>query len=137
MAGADLLYRRDATIRVWVLVLDALYVTSLAPFSRLDRACQFTRTAHCGSSARRLAVAGLCLPGFPCLSFVGGVCSFLARACQHLIVSNVKRDASLARRPLKPARAVHVRLSPADTQIAPLSPDMRLSQGHNSCRLDF
>ena len=40
----------------------------------------------------------------------------------------MKRDASLARSPLKPARAVHVRLSRADTQTALPPPDPRLSQ---------
>ena len=51
-----------------------------------------------------------------------------ARASWSLIVSNMKRDASLARRPLKPARAVHVRLSQAYTQIVVPSLDPRLCQ---------
>ena len=64
---------------------------------------------------RRLAVGGL---GVSCL----------ARARGLSIASNMKRDASLAHSPPKPARVVYVRLSQADTQIDLHTPDPRLSQ---------
>ena len=97
---------------------------------RLDRA------ARCGWSVRRLAVAVLCLPGDSLSLTRGwGSCSCLARACRSFIVSSMKRDASLARSPLNPARAVYIRLFPCRHADRSAPPDPRLSQA-TSCRTD-
>ena len=60
----------------------------------------------------------------PCRSLVGGAL-LLPRTRSPVTSGSMKRDVSLTRSPLKPARAVHVRLSQATTLAAltPLDPD--------------